>query len=311
MKTYKTHDLINPNFEFFKILKKLPALSVDGPWIAGGSIWKSMENIPLECDIDFFFKDENQLNETKRLMNSMPYIHRIIKEKQNRFNTTYDFHIHDGDYDKTVKIQFISFKQWPNPKELLDNFDFTACQFLFDGNEIHTGDDSIEHVKAKKIVLNRVKKPELTLYHLQRYLDKGFTISDDQKKLLEDLKGVANKEIIRNQEIGNLEVAENVNVDVDWTNYDGPNIEAGPQILDNDDNYFWTTPPINIPMNLENEHVITGTVPTTNRFNDVYANTPINPNFYGRYIGNPAPEVYTPTIYTNETAPDVNIITED
>lgn len=219
MKSYKKFDLINPQSEFFRILRRLPQPCIEGPWIAGGSVWKAMEGLPIECDIDFFFKDEAQLFETKRLINSIPYVNRIVKEKQNRFNTTYDIHIFDRDYEKTVKVQFISFKKWPNPKELLDAFDFTACQFLLDGETIHVGDDSIEHLKTRKIILNRVKKSEMTLHHLQRYLDKGFTISDDQRKLLEDLKGVTNKLIIRNEETGNLEVRENVETDNDWTNY--------------------------------------------------------------------------------------------
>lgn len=232
MKTHNVNELIDPSSELFRILKKLPKLSKEGPWVAGGSIWKSMEKMPLTCDIDFFFKDESQVKEMFSLMKSMPYARCIIEEKRNKFNTTFRYHINEVGYNKTISIQFISFKHWPTPKALIDDFDFTVCQFLYDGECIHTGEDSISHLKERRIIFNKICRPTHTLYHLKKYLNKGFTISEDQQKILDDATK-SKKNFLRNEE---TDILEEVADDDDWTNYNNnvdPAYEVDPLLVTN------------------------------------------------------------------------------
>ena len=60
MKTHEFYNFINKDSELCKILKHLPNIDETGPWVAGGSVWKSIENLPLNCDIDFFFQTPQQ-----------------------------------------------------------------------------------------------------------------------------------------------------------------------------------------------------------------------------------------------------------
>ena len=180
MKAYKFNDFVKQDSELFRILRKLPRPDKDGPWISGGSIWKSIEGQSLDCDLDFFFASPQQREVYMRIIRSVPYVNRILSEKTNGFNTTFDFHIYDNGYNKTVPIQYVSFRYGKNIEEILDSFDFTACQFAYDGETLFVGDNAFEHLKERKIVFHKISDAAATSFHLKKYIDKGFTVSREQ-----------------------------------------------------------------------------------------------------------------------------------
>ena len=182
VKIYKIYDYINKDSELFRVLKYLPKLSTTGPWLAGGSVWKAIENIPLECDLDLFFSNKDQCAEWYRTMKSIPYTYRVISEKTNTYNTTLDYHIHEKGYNKTKKIQCVSFTYHNDIENLLCNFDFTACQFCFDGTNLYTGDTSLEDLRARRIVFNNIRSAYSTERHLEKYKKLGFTIPPSEKE---------------------------------------------------------------------------------------------------------------------------------
>ncbi len=123
--------------DLFKIKRCLPPCSVGGPWIAGGSVWRTVRNEPLnECDVDVFFKNKDQYEQTCRQMNSIPFVRNILKETKNKWNTTYRIHVNQGRYDKTIDIQLINMSFYSRLERLLESFDFTVCQFGYDGESI-------------------------------------------------------------------------------------------------------------------------------------------------------------------------------
>jgi hypothetical protein len=144
--------------------------------LAGGSVWKAIEDWPIAHDIDFFFRDAEQLERHKRVMNSIPYCYHVVGETKNKYNTTYQFHICDKEYNKTIAVQFVSFRFWSRIEELLDGFDFTACQFGFDGERIVVGDTALEDVRRRVIRFNNVRDSVATAVHLKKYMEKGFSI---------------------------------------------------------------------------------------------------------------------------------------
>jgi hypothetical protein len=181
------HNFVNQDSELFRILKHLPKLEEKGPWLAGGSVWKAIENIPLDCDIDFFFKDISQYEEYARKFKSIPYVYHIVTEKQNKYNITFGFHICERGYNKTIPVQLISFRLCNSIEELLSGFDFTVCQFGFDGQRLYTGDTAFDDLKNRAIRFNDVRDTTATAFHLKKYLAKGFKIPFDQQKRFDEL----------------------------------------------------------------------------------------------------------------------------
>src|SRR6266404_2272953 len=83
-----------PNTDLFRFLKELPPLDASGPWIAGGAVWRAVNNEPLNnCDIDIFFQNKARYAEGCRKMNSITFVNHIISEKKNKYNTIFKFHV--------------------------------------------------------------------------------------------------------------------------------------------------------------------------------------------------------------------------
>lgn len=194
MKIHPIHNFINRESELFKILKFLPPLSESGPWVAGGSVWKSIERLPLECDVDVFFKNESQYNEWLRNMKSIPYDYHVISSTSNKYNISFNFHIYENGYNKTVKVQGVNFKFHDDVEQLISGFDFTACQFAFDGTNLYSGDTSFDDLRERKIIFNNVHDLVASGVHLRKYLNIGFTIPESQNEMANNiLKAVKNK----------------------------------------------------------------------------------------------------------------------
>lgn len=187
MKTYNINDFVRQDSELFRILRRLPKPDVNGPWIAGGSVWKAIEGQSLDCDLDFFFASPQQQEVYMRIMRSIPYVNHIVSEKKNDYNTTFGFHVYDNGYNKTVPIQYVTFRYAPCIEGILNEFDFTVCQFGFDGKTLFTGDNSLEHLNDRKIVFHNVHDTSATAVHLKKYLAKGFVIPPDQQLKFNDL----------------------------------------------------------------------------------------------------------------------------
>ncbi len=189
MKIFPIQTFINYDSEFFKILKSLPPVGGDGPWVAGGSVWKAIENKQLTCDIDFFFQSAKQCEQWYRTILSIPYSHRIVSESNtNNYNTSFKYCVPFGSKNKPFTLQLISFKFFNSMEHLLDSFDFTACQFGFDGKNLYTGNTSLEDLRNREIIFHNINSLSATLNHLRKYTDVGFKVSEPQMKILEDMR---------------------------------------------------------------------------------------------------------------------------
>ncbi len=188
MKIHDVRQFINSSSEFFTILKQLPAIDSDGPWVAGGSVWKSIENIPLECDIDLFFKSPQQCEKWFRTLLSLPYAHRIVSDpKSNQYNTSLKYHVYNRGYNKTITLQLVSFKFFNSIEGLLNDFDFTACQFGFDGQMLYSGDTSFDDLRNREIIFNHVADNVATGIHIEKYTKIGFKIPTSQRQRYDEI----------------------------------------------------------------------------------------------------------------------------
>lgn len=122
-----------------------------GPWMAGGSVRKCFLNQPIDfSDWDIFFNNEKQYQDARNLMESIDNGYQIYESKN---AVTYQINVENEDdsrFQPPIKVQLI-FRQYYNSyRDLLDDFDFTICQYVTDGSEYHLGEttylDSVDRV---------------------------------------------------------------------------------------------------------------------------------------------------------------------
>jgi hypothetical protein len=183
------------------------------------------------------------------MLNSIPYVHHIVGEKSNKYNTTYSFHINEKGYNKTVAIQAISFRYWSGVEELIDGFDFTACQFGFDGRKLFSGDTAFDDLRTRTIRFNKIHDPRATIIHLNKYITKGFKIPSDQQPKFDDI-------ILKSKNKKLVDIVIEA---------DGERSIGGITLVSEADEYPTTlptvvVPSINITMDITNE----GVLPTNN-----------------------------------------------
>jgi hypothetical protein len=150
------------DYNLTKVLKPLKLNWEKGPWLAGGSLRRLVMNEPISTgDIDVYFANGRQLENTiKRLGGEINKLHR------NRFKNSYIFEYENNKYN----LIFKEFYKYPG--SVLDDFDFTVCQFISDGITLGFEEFTLEHCKDKAIVRAGTK----LLYHARvaKYISKGF-----------------------------------------------------------------------------------------------------------------------------------------
>ena len=77
-------------------------------------------------------------------------------------------------------IEFIGFRGFRNPIDLIEQFDFNVCQIAMDVNgQRYAGYDFIRGARNKDLRLRSIVNGPKTIERLVRYVNKGYTISDN------------------------------------------------------------------------------------------------------------------------------------
>lgn len=159
-----------------------------GPWVAGGSIRRIFSGEEQNSDIDYFFNNENQLKDFKEYLerkdsgailrgsNDMNHSYVLPATKE----TVYDSETgNETPFTKFVpeqKIQLIHFRYYNNPQDVIDSFDYTLSQFLYDGESFHFGDFALFDVARKRLVPHKISYAASTLRRMLKYANQGYTI---------------------------------------------------------------------------------------------------------------------------------------
>ena len=152
-------------------LSHLPSLSVNGPWLCGGAIRRALlGDDPLGSDLDFFFKTEAQKSTFATALEKIG----LKKSSSNDMNTTYAGEIKIGDKPKKVCVQLIHVTYYNDVAQVLDTFDFTICQFGFDGQHVTVSPVSIIDTLQKRLAIHRVTYGVSTLRRIMKYTKQGF-----------------------------------------------------------------------------------------------------------------------------------------
>lgn len=137
--------------------------------LAGGSLRKVVDNADEIVDYDLFFMNAEQRDKTKGMLETFGY--RLVFACPQGELFTYK--------RKGVKVQMICKRFYTSIEDLLDSFDFTACQIaLYDG-KLYVTKQTIRDIKRKELRLNKIEYPVATLNRIQKYLAKGYKPSQE------------------------------------------------------------------------------------------------------------------------------------
>lgn len=131
----------------------------EGSWIAGGSIRRWFTGEKQDSDVDVFFQSADDVPAFIKTNN---LIERIRNDRMVMF--------------KNSPVQVILGHHFPTPEATIDHFDFTICQFAWDGKQIISTVDAIVTTLQKKLAIHEVQKgyePD-TLRRLIKYTRQGF-----------------------------------------------------------------------------------------------------------------------------------------
>lgn len=153
-----------------KVLDALawPAVTSKGPWIAGGALRRTLANTPLESDFDFFFRDADQLADFAVGLEKIG----LIKTRETTHHVQYSGYLAAA--ARQVEIQCIRFRYYNTAEEVIASFDFTICQFAFDGERLTCGEYALWDLGRRRLVINRITYPVSTMRRLLKYTKQGF-----------------------------------------------------------------------------------------------------------------------------------------
>jgi hypothetical protein len=187
------HGEYNKN-PFAEALARLPAVSAQGPWVAGGSVRRLIMDIPQDSDFDFFFASSDQLAAFKNELEAKG----AKKVSENEFNITY--RVPSQDKLPELKVQLIRVSYQTSLEETIKPFDFSLCQCGFDGTDLVFGQYTLFDLGRRRLVPENITYGVSSLRRMIKYIKQGYTIcsgglgtflqqiADDPAKINADIK---------------------------------------------------------------------------------------------------------------------------
>jgi hypothetical protein len=150
-----------------------PFLSLDllreGVWLGGGAIRDALRDNADVVDYDMFFANVLEAQRTALYLEDDLGFECIFKCPQGELTT----------FKKdNLKIQLITKFFYNSMEDLIDTFDITACCHATDGKIIVTKYSSVRDTFNKKINLHRIDFPNATMKRIQKYIQKGFVLTN-------------------------------------------------------------------------------------------------------------------------------------
>lgn len=159
----RTHGAAKWN-TFLEAFTQLPTPSKAGPWLCGGAVRRLVQDGENVSDWDYFFASPDQAAQFEGWMLQ----HSGQKVKTTSTNTTWQIG------NRTV--QAISVSYYASIEEVLDSFDFTICQFGWDGEVLTVGPYALFDLGRKRLALHKLTYGVSTLRRLMKYSKQGFTV---------------------------------------------------------------------------------------------------------------------------------------
>jgi len=161
------------------------SLTKAGAIIAGGSLRTLIDKEDEVCDIDLFFKDEESIANTKKLLEDNEYVC-VFQCPLGYLSTYYKFsekivgERFDGspEYEVVSKVQLITRDLYIDLEHVVSSFDLMPCCVAMDDERIVFADKWVKSVKKKMLYLNNLTYPVATLNRIDKYKRKGYYASE-------------------------------------------------------------------------------------------------------------------------------------
>lgn len=169
-------DIPDSDYLLSRIIRKFaPYLDYEnGPWIAGGALRRMIDgDVKGFYDVDIFCKNEHQLLEISRVKRQ------IIEDFKSEYLIPMNMSsailrmMRNGKVHSHVTIQVVKDFMFQSPQELIDDFDFTVCQFVSDGRSIWCPEQSLEDLSYRRLILNPKSKVR-NQSRVLKYCSRGF-----------------------------------------------------------------------------------------------------------------------------------------
>ncbi|MFG1389057.1 hypothetical protein [Xanthobacter versatilis] len=175
MQTYELRDFLarstDQSFDdttLAHVLAALPPLSATGPWLAGGSLRRSLLRQEPDSDFDLFFRDADQLEDFRNGVEAAG----LVKVRETVHHVHYRGRV-GGSIERDV--QLIRFAFYGNAAAVIDSFDFTICQIAYDGEKLFVGEHTLWDLARKRLAVNKITFPVSSTRRMLKYAAQGFT----------------------------------------------------------------------------------------------------------------------------------------
>lgn len=156
--------------DFQKALSRMPIVTPQGPWIAGGSVRRLATDLPQDSDFDFFFASADQLAAFIARMGELG----ARKVSENEFNIS--FVIPAADKLPELKVQAIRITFRGTLEETISAFDFSLCQCGFDGADLVFGQFTLFDLANKRLIPGVITYGVSSLRRIIKYTKQGYRI---------------------------------------------------------------------------------------------------------------------------------------
>jgi hypothetical protein len=137
-----------------------------GPWIVGGAVRRLISETPQTADVDVAFASREQ---------QQAFAQRLLSSGFSKSNDGEHYIGLAGKIDeKETPVQALSVTFGESPEVILDSFDFTICQFAFDGEDIIAGDFSLFDLARKRLAVHRVTFAASSVRRMLKYGRQGY-----------------------------------------------------------------------------------------------------------------------------------------
>ena len=161
------------------------ALTEAGAIIAGGALRTLIDKEDVVCDIDLFFKNEEDIQKTKDKLEDNGYV--CVFQCPLGYLSTYYFFGEkvvgkrfDGkdEYEVLSKVQLITRDLYTDLEHVVSSFDLMPCCVAMDNGRLVFADKWVKSVKKKMLYLNNLTYPVATLNRIDKYKRKGYYASE-------------------------------------------------------------------------------------------------------------------------------------
>lgn len=159
-----------------KILNELN--DVCTTWIAGGALRDYFSYGYIKSDIDLYFPNEKEMNKCLKYftevnadidetftVNTNSKRGKIIYENENVVSITY----------RNMQLDIVK-RYFKTPENAIKEFDFTVSCAAVDREKVYFHETFFIDLAKKALVINKLPHPISTLWRMQKYIKKGFTI---------------------------------------------------------------------------------------------------------------------------------------